>query len=331
VRHSPPLERRLAGFHRRSVDQQLTAFSPLAGRQFKHDFNLSGFFTRLNALPDSPSSFWGIDRCLRIDEAVDGYRSRLFHMGVFARAVDLEGRFSTPARDARFHALQRATLMQLLELFDHLGVDRARLQATCFGGATLGGHPDGRDRRLTRVYRLPPDQTSRRVLREAGLKVVELAAPAGIYILPEAGTLVGPRVEVFFDDLECATVIFPCFREHRGTLARINYLAAYAVGIERLMSAMTGRDFFECVPRYRGAMRILRRRLREAWSPLLRREVANIVFGVEALAALPDDLTPKQQRRVVAMKRDLKFYILNLGLSYSDVTSLYRWFASAAR
>jgi len=331
VRRSPPLARRLAGFHRQSVDRRLTDFSPLAGRQFKHDFNLSGFFTQLNALPDSPSSFWGIDRCLRIDEAVDGHHSRLFHMGVFARAIDLQGRFITPARDARFHALQRATLMQLLELFDHLGVDRARLQATCFGGATLGGHPDGRDRRLTRRYRLPPDHVSRRVLREAGVKVIEIAAPAGMYILPEADTLIGPRVEVFFDDLECATVIFPCFREHRGTLARINYMAAYAVGIERLMSAMTGQDFFECVPRYQGAMRILRRRLREAWSPLLRLEAANIVFGIEVLAALPDELTPRQQRRVIAMKRDLKFYLLNLGLTYSDVVALYRWFATGER
>ena len=31
------------------------------------------------------------------------------------------------------------------------------------------------------------------------------------------------------------------------------------------------------------------------------------------------------------MKRDLKFYLLNLGLTYPDVGALYRWFAAGER
>jgi hypothetical protein len=310
------------------VDQHLRAFSPIAGRQFRNDFNLAGFFPTLNGLPERPSSFWGIDRCLRIEEAVDGCRSRLFHMGVFARAIDLAGRFANPARDRRFHALQRATLAQFFALVDRLGIDRTRLQATCFGGATLGGHPDGRDRQLKRRYRLAADQVSRRVLRAAGIEAVDIAAIAGLFILPEEGSLVGPRVEVFVDDLEFATIVFPCYRVRQGALVPINYLAAYGVGLERLLAVTTGRDFLHCVPRYRHARRLIERRVRAARSPLLLRDVSQVIFGIEALAALPSTLSPGQRQRVTAMKRELKFYILNLGLTYADVTALFRFFQS---
>jgi hypothetical protein len=237
VRGLTPLERRLTAFHRPHVDTHLRAFSPIAGPQFKDTFNPAGFFAALNALPDRPSSFWGVDRCLRIEEPVDGHRSRLFHMGVFARAIDLEGHFRHPARDRRFHALQRETLAQFFALIDRIGLDRTRLQATCFGGATLGGHPDGRDRRLKRRYRVAADQVSKRSLQRAGIKTVDIAAIAGLFILPEEGSLVGPRVEVFADGLEFATIIFPCYRVQRGALVPINYVAAYGIGLERLLAA----------------------------------------------------------------------------------------------
>ena len=330
VRGFTPLARRLTAFHRPHVDRHLQAFSPIAGRQFKDNFNLAGFFAALNALPDRPSSFWGIDRCLRMDEAVDGYRSRLFHMGVFARAIDLNGRFASPARDGRFHNLQRATLSQFFALVDRLGFDRARLQATCFGGATVGGHPDGRDRRLTRRYRLAADQVSRRFLRQQGIKTVEIATIASLFILPEEGSLVGPRVEVFFDDLEFATIIFPCFRMHHGALVPINSLAAYGIGLERVLAITSGQDFLHCVPRYRNSRRLIERRTPAARSPLLMRDVTQVIFGIEALAALPSALSRGQRQRVLAMKRDLKFYTLNLGLTYDDIAALFRCFESAA-
>jgi hypothetical protein len=331
VRSLTPLERELTAFHLPLVDEHRRGFSPIAGRHFKNDFNLAGFFPALNALPDRPSSLWGIDRCLRIDEAVDGHRSRLFHMGVFARAIDLEGRFRNPARDPRFHALQRGTLAQFFALIDRLGLDRTRLQATYFGGATLGGHPDGRDRRLRRTYRFPPDDVSGRFLRRERIKRVEIAAIAGLFMLRDEGSLVGPRVEVFFDDLEFATIIFPCFRVHRGALVPINYLAAYGLGIERLMAVTNGRDFLQCVPRYRRARRVIERRTRAARSPLLLRDVTQVIFGIETLAALPNALSRQQRQRVVKMKHELKFYILNLGLTYADIAALFRWFRRDAR
>ena len=36
-----------------------------------------------------------------------------------------------------------------------------------------------------------------------------------------------------------------------------------------------------------------------------------------------------QRQRVLAMKRDLKFYTLNLGLTYDDIAALFRGFESA--
>ncbi len=331
MRRFPSLERRLTTFHRPHADQHLRTFSPIAGGQFKNDFNLAGFFTALNELPDRPSSFWGIDRCLRIEEAVDGFRSRLFHMGVFARAISVEHRAVNPARDARFHTLQHATLTQFFALVDRLGVDRARMRAPYFGGAALGRHPDGRDRQLTRRYRLSADHVSRRALRAAGIDAVGIAAIAGVFMLPEEGSLVGPRVEVFVDDLEFGTIIFPCYRVRHGALMPINYMAAYGVGLERLMSVTSGRNFLDCIPRYRSAKRLIERRIPAARSPLLLRDVAQVIFGIEALAALPPTLTHGQRQRVMAMKRDLKFYILNLGLTYADVNALFRWFEAANR
>ena len=54
--------------------------------------------------------------------------------------------------------------------------------------------------------------------------------------------------------------------------------------------------------------------------------MANVVFGIEALAVLPDKLTRAQRALVTKMKSELKSYILNLGLSYADVARLFRLF-----
>jgi hypothetical protein len=329
VRGFTSLERRLTAFHRPHVDRHLRASSPISSGLSTRDVSVDGFIAPLNALVDQPSSFWRIDRCIRMEEAVDGYRSRLFHVGVFARAIDLEGRFRNPARDPRFQALQRATLMQFFTLLDRLGLNRARLHATYFGGATVGGHPDGRDRLLTRRYRMAADDNSRRFLHEQHIDAVAITAMAGLSLQPHAGSLVGPRVEVFFDDVEFATIIFPCFRVRQGALAPINYMAAYGVGLERLMAVTSGRNFLHCVPRYEYARKLIERRIRAARSPLLLRDVAQVIFGIEALATLPARLSPADRPRVLALKRDLKFYILNLGLTYTDVRALFRWFASA--
>jgi hypothetical protein len=323
------IQRQLDAFHRAKVERCLREHSPIAGPQFRNDFNLAGFYPELNALADTPSSFWGIDRCLRIREAVDRHHSRVFHMGVFVRSIDLKKEFANPWQDPRFHRLQNATLAQFFAMLDLIGIDTARMHVSCFGGATIGDRPDGRDRALRRRYRFPEDRVSSTFLRRRNIKTVVVPTIASLFIQPMEGSLVGPRLEVFHDDLEFATIMFDCFRIRRGALERINYVAAYGVGLERVLAVITGADFLHCIPRYVRARQLIERRIQAAGSFVLEREVAHVLYGLETLAAVPERLSRAQRELVTRMKAELKFYILNLGLPYRDVLKLFRFFQTA--
>ena len=87
------LQTKLRTFHKPLSDSILEEFSPIAGNQFPGEFNVSGFHDKVLNLPDQPSSFWGVDRCLRIQETFDRTHSAIFHMGIFAKAVQLNENF----------------------------------------------------------------------------------------------------------------------------------------------------------------------------------------------------------------------------------------------
>lgn len=324
------LERRLLRFHRSKAERVLAKFSPIAGPQFPRQFNVAGFYPAVLALAERPGSFWGIDRCLRIDETVDAWHSRLFHMGVFARSLDLKSSFANAAADARFHHFQREILCQFFDALDALAIPRARLEASYFDGATLGGHPDGRDARLKKTQKLAADCASRDCLTELGVKSVGVPSIASVFIQPREGSLVGPRVEIFFDGIEVATIMFLCFRVRRGELRPINYIGVYGMGLERLVAMLDGGDFLRSIPRYAAAREMIAAKNPAARSRMLEREIVHVLFGLEALAALPDRLTRTQARRVLRLKAELKWFILNLGLEYRDVRALYDFFRRSA-
>lgn len=324
------LRRALDAFHRPAAARVLRKFSPIAGPQFHDAFNLAGHWTAWHALADTPSSLYGVDRCLRIHETVDPYHSRVFHMAVFGRSIARVDTAIAPWHDPRFHALQRETLDQFLSMVDAFGIDRSRLLASCFAGTTIGRHPDGSDRRLRQSLRLPADRASLDTLRHHGVRAVPVPAIGSLFIQPTEISLLGPRLEFFCDDLEFATIVFANSRIRRGTLEPCHYSGAYAVGMERMLSVLTQRDFLHAVPRYARARRILERRLADTGSPALRQEVSHVLFGLEALAAVPERLSLRHRALVRRLKAELKPYILKLGITYREIVALFEFFQSHA-
>ena len=69
-------------------------------------------------------------------------------------------------------------------------------------------------------------------------------------IAPFEGALVGPRVDIYCEGVELATILFNCAKLRRGSLERINYVAGYGIGLERLLSVLSQGDFLSVVPRY---------------------------------------------------------------------------------
>jgi hypothetical protein len=231
-----------------------------------------------------------------------------------------------PWTDETFHRLQRDLMAQFLSMLEWLGLDSRRLQATCFGGAMLGGQPDGRDRLLRRRRRFPADRASQHMLRERGVPVTVIPTIANFAIYPVEGSPAGPQVEVFYDDIEIATLIFSYARLRGGTLTRSHYVAAYAVGIERLQAILQRANFLDAIDRYAVARQLICRRIPAADSPALRQDLLEVLFGIEALAAIPSRLSKSQRALVVETKRRLKAAILNLGLAYRDIVRLYEHF-----
>jgi hypothetical protein len=328
-RNLTSLETTLEAFHRPNVECCVRGHTPLTRRDSPTGFNQAPHYRRWLDLADSPGSFWGVDRSLRIRETVDTLHSRLFHLGFCARGVARRASAANPWTDETFHRLQRDLLAQFLSMLKWLGLDSRRLQATCFGGARLGGQPDGRDRLLRRRRRFPADRVSQQMLRECGVPVTVVPTIANFAIYPVEGSPVGPQVEVFYDDIEIATLIFSCGRLRGGTLTRSHFVAAYAVGIERLQAILQRADFLHAIERYAVARQLICRRIPAADSPALRQDLVQVIFGIEALAAIPSRITKQQRALVSEMKRHVKGAILNLGLTYRDIVRLYEHFRRA--
>jgi hypothetical protein len=318
--------RKLEKFHRSKAAQHIKNWSPITNNQFAGDFNVSGYLRRYLALADRPSSFWGIDRCLRVWEHVDPHRSHVFHMGLFAQAIYLQNDFKNPWGDFRFHDLQNHILNHFFSLLEFLSIDRKRLEVSYCGGCVLGGHPDGKDRVLKTKYSFPEDRVSKQFLRQRKIRCVGVPSLASIAIIDKEGTLAGIRLEVFCDDVEIGTILFHCFKICRGMLRPINYLGCYGVGVERLISVIKRTDFLHSVRRYAIARKILERRVKVARSSMFDRDVMHLLFGLEALALIPDRLSTRQRKLMQRLKSDVKQIILDLGLSFEDVKELFSFF-----
>lgn len=323
------VEARLKSFHKRRVGRGLSSVSPIVSPKYGV-FNVSPFLDKIIDLADHASSFWGVDRCLRIDEAIDGFHSRIFHLAAFARSIGSHGQIHDRWLNQQFVRLREHILKQLLALFAWFQVDRPRLQATYFGGLKLGGYPDRLDRMLKGSYRLPEDNVSARVLRQHEIEAIPVATVANLRILqiaPRSKSLVAMAVEFHLDGIEVATGFFGCDRVKNGLLQGGNYVAGYAIGIERLTSALAGKDFLDVVPRYKRAHSIIERRTKAARLPVMAQDVREVLFGLEALA----HLSPKQSHRnmilINRMKGQIKQSIHHLGLSFDDVRQIHRAFA----
>ena len=163
---------RLTLFHRSKVKEIPGRFSPIVSRL--SDFNHSPYYDRDCRLADCPSSYWGIDRCLRISETVDAFHSRIFYGGAFSCSVDSKPPSPAPLSDIRFAELQRAVFVQFFSLIDWLGVPRNLLEGTFFGGAELGGQGDGRDSGLKKRRSFPRDNISAQMLRQFGIRATSV-------------------------------------------------------------------------------------------------------------------------------------------------------------
>jgi hypothetical protein len=327
----PSLARKLREFHRSRADRHIEKWSPIAWprivrRQLPGDFNVAAHIRPFVALADRPSSFWGIDRCLRIWEDIDSHHSHVFHMGLFAQSVDLQRNFKVPWEDVRFHDLQSQILNQFLSLLEFLSIDRKRLKVSYCGGCVLGGHPDGRDRLLKDKHSFPQDRVSRQFLRQRKIKCVGVPSLANVAITESECYPVGQRLEVFSGDVEIGTILFACFKMRKGILQPMNYVACYAVGLERLVSVINRGDFLHSVQRYALARKILQRNVKVARSSIFERDVMRVLCGLEALALTPSRLSMAQRRLMQRVKVEVKQLILELGLSFEDVKKLFSFF-----
>jgi hypothetical protein len=309
------LRARLLASHLYRVDRIRKRSSPLSHEPFPGEFNGGGFEREILDLVDCPSSFWGIDRCLRIAERIDAYHSHVFHMGVFARSIELGGDFRDPWTDPRFHQLQLSVLDQFFSVLAGLGIRPNRLEASYFGGMRLAD----------RGYRLPPDRNSMVFLRRRAIRSFPVPSIANFHIGPDGG-LAGPRVEVACDGVEIGNVLFACFRRRRRTLQPSNYLSTYALGLERLLSVLDRSDFLHSLGRHVECRKLVEKKVRAARFTLFERDVLSLLFGAEALASVPDDISNRQRQSLRRMVSNLRRSMNRLGLSARDVAEIVAFY-----
>lgn len=319
------IQSELTNFHTDKAESILTDFSDIAGHQFEGEFNVSGFHEQILALPDTVGSIWGIDRCLRIQDTPDNVHSFLFHMGIFARSVDLRGDFIEPFEDQRFHSLQKEIILQFLKLVDLFSMDFCQIEITCLDQLTFGGTSEGSDRVLKRRYEFPADKISQNLLRD-NVGLIPVKSLANLDISPVEGALVGPRLEVAYRGVEIGTIVFDCFKIEKGILAPINYVAGYAIGIERLVAALRDKSFLTSISRYKNARKMLATFSKAADSSLFEKETLIVIYGAEVLAHLPKRLSRHQKEKVRVLRKRIAGSLAVLGLDKSVLHTLISGF-----
>lgn len=307
------IQSELANFHKGKADSILANFSDIAGPQFEGEFNVSGFHQEILSLQNKIGSIWGIDKCLRIQDTPDNIHSFIFHMGIFARSVDLGRDFIEPFKDSRFHSLQKETISQFLKLVDLFNMDLGQIEITHLDQITFGGTSEGSDKLLKRKYDFPADDISRNLLKDK-VRLISVKSLANLDISPVEGALVGPRLEVAYRGVEIGTIAFNCFKIEDGTLAPINYIAGYAIGIERLAVALQDKNFLTSIPRYQNARKVLATFSESASSSLFEKETLMVIYGAEVLAHLPGELSRHQKKRVRTLRKKIADSLVSLGL-----------------
>lgn len=282
------LKKELTNYHQDKASQIFNRQSPMVGNQFPGEFNVSAYHQEVQHLVDKPGSFWGIDRCLRLQEEVDETHSNIFHMGVFAKGLDLKENLIDPFKDKRFDKLKKEIIINFINLITILGIQPKKLEATYLDALTFGGNSVlGRDRLLQRQYQFPQDKISKNILTENKITSYPVKSIANLDIHPLEGSLVGPRLEVAYQGIELATIVFDCFKIQNGKLMPINYVAGYALGIERLYLIINHKhDLISALPRYQKATQMLRKLLPVFNSSFYNQELRSLVFAGEAFHAL---------------------------------------------
>ena len=112
------------------------------------------------------------------------------------------------------------------------------------------------------------------------------------------GALVGPRLEVAHKGIEIGTIVFDCFKIENCKLKPINYVAGYAIGIERLAISLGKGSLIDDIPRYKKASSLLCKKIKAANSSFFENNLITIIFVAEAIAAISNKLSEKQKERL---------------------------------
>jgi hypothetical protein len=329
MKNQNDIQSELVDFHKGKADIILATFSDIASNQFEGEFNVSGFHEKILALPNKVGSIWGIDRCLRIQDTPDNIHSFIFHMGIFARSINLGGDFIEPFKDSRFHSLQIETISQFLELLDLFNMDLGQIEITYLDQITFGGTSEGSDKLLKRKYDFPADDVSKNLLKDK-VRLIPVKSLANLDISPVEGALVGPRLEVAYRGVEIGTIVFNCFKIERGNLTPINYVAGYAIGIERLVAALQDKNFLTSISRYQNARKILTKFSESADSSLFEKETLMVIYGAEVLAYLPKDLSRHQKERVRILRRNITDGLTALGVGEDALNQMTQNFSDTS-
>lgn len=298
--------------------------SPISGSQFPGEFNVSGFHKEVQELSKDDKSFWGVDTCLRLKDKIGEHHSFLFEMGIFAKSIDLQKDFREPFKDDRFAGFQKEIITQFMQLMEYLGIKTKKLEATYLGKVTFGCSKY-RDKTLIRKYTFPEDQNSKIMLNKFGVKCYSVSSLANIDIHPVEDSLAGLRIEIAYNGIEIATIVFDCFKIKEGKLIPINYVGGYAVGIERLMCALNEENnFLSHIPKYTKAFSILKNELSVIESSLLRDDVLVVLFGAEVLSKLQEteNLSKSQKDLFRQFKKRFEDSCGNLGVRKSAINKL---------
>ena len=318
------IKEKLKEYHIRLEVPILDYTSPIAGRQFPGEFNVSGFHKEVQELANKEKSFWGIDTCLRLKDKIEEHHSFLFEMGIFAKSIDLQKDFREPFKDNRFARFQEEIITQFILLIEYFGIKTKNLEATYLGSLTFGDSK-GRDRSLIRKYTFPEDKTAQKILDKFGVRCYPVSSLANVDIHPVEGSLVGSRIEIAYRGIEIATIVFDFFKIKEGKLIPINYVGGYAIGIERLISALNERkDFLSSVPKYVNAFTILKTELPASETFLLRKNTLMILFGSEVLASVKEieKLSKSQKELFRQFKKKFLESCENIGIKKVSINKL---------
>lgn len=296
----------LNNFHISKSIKLLEYTSEIAGDAFPGEFNVSGFHTEIQNLENNPSSFWGIDRCLRIQDKPDDFHSNVFHMGIYATAQELHKDFKEPFEDQRFHEFQNDILLQFLELLSLFKIENEDLEITYYAGGNVG-NTDGRDALLDKVYEFKEDAISKKFFTSNNIETFPVHSLANIDIHPINDALVGVRNEVAYKGVEIATIVFDFFKIKNTHLEPINYIGGYAIGVERLYALINNSTISKAIPRYANNLNQIYNDYPGTESVLLKDEALHLLFGQEVVENLENiQLSNGQSKLLRSYNKNLR-------------------------